>query len=49
MVIKPEITLKMYIFVTGDADCSGTANSTDALLILRYSLRLNMGGTSWCE
>jgi hypothetical protein len=33
---------------TGDVNCDGNTNSTDAFLTLRSSLGLNMGGTDWC-
>ena len=35
--------------ITGDVNCDETTNSTDAMLILRHSLGLDMSGTGWCE
>jgi hypothetical protein len=33
---------------TGDVNCDNVSNSTDAMLILRQSLGLDMSGTGWC-
>jgi len=34
---------------TGDVNCDNNLNSIDAMLLLRYSLGLDMSGTDWRE